>query len=259
MTQLVISSAGSRTETLLSWITLLSNRKRSFSRQERWVEKEIGWTWTLFAGPLMKRYSQQFSSFKPRTLTWITLFQWEEILRKHGSKLELDEPEPLFHVHWWRDPHDLAVLNSWTWAEWTSASMTQLVISSAGSRTETLLSWITLLSNRKRSFSRQERWVKKKLNEPEPYLHVHWWRDIHNNLAVSISEHWHESHCFLMGRDLRQAWVEIGIGCIWTSFSLSWIEHQFFNQKMSWDKEDLEPQPQFHVHLMKKFLATATI
>ena len=97
--------------------------------------------------------------------------------------------------------------------------MTQLVISSAGSRTETLLSWITLLSNRKRSFSRQERWVKKKLNEPEPYLHVHWWRDIHNNLAVSISEHWHESHCFLMGRDLRQAWVEIGIGWTWTSIS----------------------------------------
>ena len=111
---------------------------------------------------VMKRSLQQFSSFKLMNLG-LTNNCCDSSLGKEELKLELDEHKPLFHVHWGRDPHDLAVLNSWTWAEWTSASMTQLVISSAGSRTETLLSWITLLSNRKRSFSRQERWVEKEI------------------------------------------------------------------------------------------------
>ena len=153
------------------------------------VEKEIGWTWTLFAGPLMKRYSQQFSSFKPRTLTWITLFQWEEILRKHGSKLELDEPEPLFHVHWWRDPHDLAVLNSWTWPNeqalpWLSLSFHQPVPEQRLCCHESHC----FLFERKLSIGKKDE-LKKELDEPEPYFHVHWWRDIHNNLVVSNSEH----------------------------------------------------------------------
>ena len=61
-------------------------------------------------------------------------------------------------------------LKSWNWktiSRWTWTSFSCLLMK---------------CPHRKRS-------LDKELDEPEPYLHVYWWRDIHKNQAVSNSEH----------------------------------------------------------------------
>ena len=173
--------------------------------------------------------STTIKQLQTQNITWITLFLMERDLRQGWVKIGIGWTWTSISCLLMKRSSRFSSFELMNLAEWTSASMTQLVISlisSAGSRTETLLSWITLGKG------------------------IGWSWTLFACLLMKRSPHWfssfelrtcHESHFFLIN--------EITL---------------IFNQKRSWDKEESgkefdEPQPQFHVHLMKSFSQRWTI